>query len=291
MEFWEQVLKIQPSFGMALGNRGAGRIHYGNILYDMGHRDRFLACAREDLEAALKIELHPNACNRYVQLLEQLSHENRTSIQTENSTKVEETLVSKEIEAYKKWCLNKRLFLNPMNDLSHAESAAQDIVTAPSIIYALDKGPIYHGFFNQLKQEFVGARFLLYEGVIATEPHFSDRDVLLYNTLDYPVYSLHSEKVRIVFRVAYSLLDKIAYFLNSYLSLGIPERQVNIRTMWYVNREKKKGLRKEFNARANWPLRGLFWLTKDLFEDKEGFREVAEPDSQQLESYLPTAIS
>jgi hypothetical protein len=31
---------------------------------------------------------------------------------------------------------------------------------------------------------------------------------------------------------------------------------------------------------ANWPLRGLFWLSKDIFEDD--FREVTEPDAQAL---------
>jgi LA2681-like HEPN len=41
----------------------------------------------------------------------------------------------------------------------------------------------------------------------------------LYNTLDYPTYSVAIEKVKAAYRLAYSLFDKIAFFLNAYLDL------------------------------------------------------------------------
>lgn len=34
--------------------------------------------------------------------------------------------------------------------------------------------------------------------------------------------------------------------------------------------------------RANWPLRGLFWVSKDLSEDAAGFREALEPDARDV---------
>ncbi|MDX5595492.1 LA2681 family HEPN domain-containing protein [Pseudovibrio sp. SPO723] len=40
--------------------------------------------------------------------------------------------------------------------------------------------------------------------------HFSDKDVALYNTLDYPSYALAVEKARLAYRMEYSLFDKIA---------------------------------------------------------------------------------
>src|SRR5207245_1998729 len=88
------------------------------------------------------------------------------------------------------------------------------------------------GFFNQIKQEFVSARYLYYEGLRSKGPHFSDRDVLLYNTLDYPVYSLATEKLRAAFRLAYSLFDKISFFLNHYLQLGHNPNKVSFRGVW-----------------------------------------------------------
>ncbi len=41
-------------------------------------------------------------------------------------------------------------------------------------------------------------------------------------------------------------------------------------------------MRPDFQQRQNWPLRGLFWLSKDFFEDDPGFKESIEPDAQKL---------
>ena len=133
-----------------------------------------------------------------------------------------------------------------------------------------------------MKQEYASARYLYYEGMHVQGPHFSDRGVRLYNTLDYPSYSLSIEKVKAAFRTSYSLFDKIAFFLNHYLGLSIPEHKVKFRTFWYEKQEKSKGLKPMFEESRNWPLRGLFWLGKDLYEDAPGFREAMEPEAQEL---------
>jgi len=67
------------------------------------------------------------------------------------------------------------------------------------------------------------------------------------------------------------------------LDLAIPEREVTFRTFWYEKPKKKKVLSLIFQKRENnWPLRGLFWLSKDLFEDNSKFKESIEPDAQEL---------
>lgn len=82
--------------------------------------------------------------------------------------------------------------------------------------------------------------------------------------------------------MAYSLLDKIGYFLNDYLGLKIPEHLVTFRSLWYEQRDRRKPLRGELGRRENWPLRGLFWLSKDLSEDEPGFRDALEPEVRDL---------
>jgi LA2681-like HEPN len=53
---------------------------------------------------------------------------------------------------------------------------------------------------------------------------------------------------------------------------------VNFRTVW---REKPEGpIRAAFRDSKNWPWRGLFWLSKDLFD--EVFRDLMEPDAREL---------
>jgi LA2681-like HEPN len=144
----------------------------------------------------------------------------------------------------------------------------------------LGEGEYYQGFFNELKQEFVSARYLLFEGLAAKAPHFSDRDVTIADTLDQPVYSLASQKLRLAFRSASSLFDKAAVFLNYYLALEIPERQVTFRTIWYTKQDRTHGIRSEFRDRENAWIRALFALSLDTFDNAVGFADVSEPDAK-----------
>lgn len=282
IEYWDGALDKLPSFSMARGNRGYGLTCYARALYDMGHAGIFLKCAHADLKKALlSSELYEDARKGF--------DERRMQIESVLPSEFIETDVdmddfslgeSEQEIRYRKWCLENRLFLDPLNDLGPYPIAARDVFT---IVVGIGEDPYYQGYFNQMKQEFVSARYLYYDGINADQPHFSDRDVLLYNTLDHPVYSIAAERVKAAFRIAYSLFDKIAYFLNDYLDLSIPEKQVNFRKFWYEKREEEKGLSHIFQKRENnWPLRGLFWLSKDLFENDSKFKESIEPDAQEL---------
>ncbi|KVR76135.1 hypothetical protein WK26_25600 [Burkholderia vietnamiensis] len=181
-------------------------------------------------------------------------------------------------DEYRRWCLLSRLYLNTLNDIGPFELAAHDDLDLPSMVTKVGKAPVVVGFFNQLKQEFVSARWLYFEAVNSDEVHDSDLGVHLYNTLDYPAYGLSLEKLKISFRMAYSILDKIAYFLNRYLDLGVAEFDVSFRSIW--KQKKSTSVRPEFAASKNWPLRGLYWLSKDLFEP--AFADVIDPDAQGL---------
>ena len=77
-----------------------------------------------------------------------------------------------------------------MNDLGPFPIAAHDVLCLPSIVVGIGEGPYYVGFYNQMKQEFTSARYLYYEAITTEKIHFSDKGVLLMNTLDYPSYSL-----------------------------------------------------------------------------------------------------
>ncbi len=274
---------------MARGNRGIALSHYARSLYDGGHTAFMLVRSHETLMSALAGDaLYENPQCREAQaafMEEARKIESRMDVST-----LRERIAGTEFKLgrsvrerqYRTWCLESRLFINPLNDVGTQPIAAQDVLTLPSITVGVanhELVPAVIGLFNQMKQEFVSARYLYYEGIQPTRSHFSDRDVLLYNTLDYPAYSLGTEKIRTAFRMVYSLFDKISFFLNHYLQLGHAPNRVTFRRVWY----EAKGLRSllgVFAACPNWPLRGLFWLSKDLFEDE--FQSVTEPDAESL---------
>lgn len=284
-DYWAEALALIPRFWMARGNRGQSLIRYAQALYDIGHHQVFLVFGHDDLSEAIKAarrfnpEHQPYAKAWFSGQLDSL----RAYMPIEEireGTKLDGHSLgrSKAERAYRSWCLHRRLFLNPLNDLGVYSIAARDVFTLPSFTLPVGEHPVLAGFFNQMKQEFVSARWLYYEGVMTHRPHFSDMEVLLYNTLDYPSYSLGIEKVKLAYRSAYSLFDKIAFFLNSYLDLGIKPTAVSFARVW---REKDNGpVREVFECAENWPWRGLYWLSKDLF--LADFREVIEPDMRAL---------
>ncbi len=219
-EYWGRALAISPQFGMALGNRGLGLWHYASSLYDPGHATVFLKFALNGLNQSLKTQTDdPDAKVIYKRKRDDiLSRFPKLATEEFNLSDFSLGETDDEIR-YRKWCLKNRLFLNPMNDLGDFPIAATDVFSLPDIVYKFEEGPYYHGFFDQLKQEYVSARYAFYQGTTIREVHFSDKEVLIYNTLDYPVYSLAIERVKGAYRTAYSILDKISYFLNAYWQL------------------------------------------------------------------------
>lgn len=282
---WSAALAIDPNFWMARANRGRGLMHYAAALYDPGHAEIFAFYAHKDLvEAVALISKYPHLGDQQVASLfftaaEQISHHYDIPAIEKSYTPIGWDMGSESTEqAYRSWCLQNDLFLNPLNDLEPVSIAAQDVLNLPDFTTAISDPPIVIGMFNELKQGFASARWMLWQGIHSERPHVSDRNVSLFNTLDYPAYGLSVEQVKIAFRISYSTLDKIAYFLNHYLSLGIPENRVSFRTIW---REKEnKPVRERFNKSENGPFRGLFWLSKDLFE--ESMQDAMEPEARAL---------
>lgn len=292
IEYWDRALKIIPGFAMAWGNRGLGLKHYAGVLYDPGHQDMFMlfsfhsfgmAC---DERAVLDNPDNLAGLHFFSQQMEMIGSYYNIPYMNEKLNLDDYSMGrSNKEKDYRQWCLDQRLFINPLNDLGPYPIAAQDITTLPSITVGVEDGPgppaVIH-YFNILKQEFCSARFAMFEGMTTTGVHYSDRRVLLYNTWDYPTFGFAIERMKMAFRGAYAVFDKIAFILNSYLSLGHSDTNVNFKNVWFKGngRSRVKTLHPSLDGMANWSLRGLYWLSKDIFEEE--FKEATEPDAQLL---------
>ena len=285
IEYWDRALDYKKDFAMAWGNRGRGLISYATELYDIGHQPIFLRFALADLKEALSINegLYLSAKEGFERKVKWIKSVLKKEFIEEkidlNTYPMGET---KDEKNYREWCLKRRLFLNPLNDVIFCSIAAHDVFHLPSIRMDLREGPYFHSFYNQLKQEFISSRYLLYEGITSKNTHFSDRNVMIYDSLDYPIYSLAIEKVKMAYRIAYSLFDKIALFIKYYFNLPEKEKDISFREVWYKPNMKKPLLKETFLKRKNWPLTGLFWLSKDLYEERSRFKQHLEPEAQLL---------
>lgn len=288
---WDAALRIIPGFAMARGNRGCGLKHYAGMVVDDRERAILALHAFDSLrsvmaEDAVFDSVDPSAAVTYFadQAAEFAGALDIDAVRAVQHLEHGDEGRSKTERAYRRWCLEHRLFLCPLNDLGPHLAAAVDDLMLPPLIEGLNDRPDGHlpppivGFFSQMKQEYASARFMLFEGMSSTRVHFSDRGVALTDTLDYPLYSLASERVRTAFRIAYSLLDKVAFLVDHYWKLGkVPDR-ISFKNVWMV--ENKARLLSQFEKLDNLPLRGLFWLSKELFDDQ--LKQTTAADAREL---------
>ena len=281
-EFFNKCLCINPNFGMAIGNKGFSLFDYADVLFEPNHRFIFMQYSHKNLlESNTLKDVYKEARNVFLSRAKEIEsvYEIEALKDFAEYDDFYNGLEPEEID-YKKWCARNRLFINPLNDVLTNSVIANDNLFTPTMILKANEKPIYQTMFNQLKQEYVSARFLLYESLLKGAIHFSDKDVILMDTLDGSVYSLALEKTKICFRICYSIFDKIAYFLNIYLGLGHPPKKATFRNIWFKKLDEKYGLNNIISNSDNLPLQGLFWLSKDLFE--KDFYKVIEPEAKEL---------
>jgi len=175
IEIWSKALSIEPQFAIALGNRGHGYIHYANALYSDDAKEIFSGFAHLDLSNALSNDAiycgnDKQAKTNFQQLLEWIESLFESKDYIINArTLIEYDLGSTDKEKkYRKWCLDNILFLNALNDIQPHSVAAVDSLVQPPIISSIKNDPYpppIIGFFSQIKQEYVTARWMYYNGI------------------------------------------------------------------------------------------------------------------------------
>ncbi len=288
IKYWDQTLEICPIFAMALGNKGYGITTYADSVYDHGHAALLISKANEEL---IKLESGKSLWDSGPQPQAQ---EFFSSIARDNEARLEAISFDHNLDldafslgktkgekVYRRWCLDNRLFLSPLNDVVNASVAASDVIHLPNHTYDVSEHPRFPDYYNLLKQEYVSARFMLYEAV-QRKPHFANKDVLLLDGLDAASYGLRTEQLKTSFRVSYSLLDKVAVFLNDYYSVGLEVRQIRFKSIWgKKNKSNETQLYPSFANSENWMLRGLYYLSKDFYDPD--FQDVSSPDARELD--------
>lgn len=281
---YDEAMRHFPNFGMAMANRGLALKRLAQSHYDQRQAFLILHRAWHDLRRAPAKHLEPGAESFFKAHAVQIETWLPSDFLSRQDPNPRVTLGKPPRERrYREWALRERLFLNPLISLGTVSCAARDTLNLPSIVTAIGEGPGLLGMFTQIKQEFVSARYLAWEALTAERSHFSDRETHLVDTLDYAVYGLALEKLKVAFRMAYSILDKCAFLLNKYMSLAVDDRMVNLNRVWFTSGDPAKPLNPSIVDTSNWPFRGLFWLSRDL-HDKDQLRDPIEPDAKDLKA-------
>ena len=283
-----RVLRCDPPLAKALVGQARGLAFYATQLYDSGHVPLLLAAARSLFDAALdetafwesddREAIAPRLLEERSRIADDLQRNGYDEGYDPDRWSLGDT---EEERTYRLWCLRERLFLNPLNDAYTKSVAATDVLHLPSHAYRIDESPRFPAYFNLLKQEYVSARYRLYRAIHEQDPEFTMRGVLLLDSGEGQLLGHYTEDLRASFRSAYAIFDKLGLFLNDYFCLGIDPGKATFRNVWFENSKRQTPeVRSKFKGHQNWPLRGLYFLSKDLFDGD--FEEVAEPDAVKL---------
>jgi hypothetical protein len=279
LEYYSKALMIKPDFAIAIGNSGMSYFRFASRVTDEGHSDVFHFSAYHLLLFAIAHpeDLSKDQIAKYTDKINQYTHEYRQKYLNTQPSFPKCTYDGKELD-YRTWALENRLFLNPLNDLYLTSYCfAKDAIQLPEITLPRGEYPIYHGIFNQIKQEYIFARYLYYEALKKNEsPHFFDKDTELVCAEIGGRYSISLEKMKTTFRILYSLFDRIAYFLNIYYHLDIKVNQIDFRKIWSYPTSNNKELLKISN---NEDLNALYWISKDFYDPKV---KSTNPDAERL---------
>lgn len=286
IELWDEALAEHPRFGMAMGNKALSLYGYARYAGTGVEQALLLRASYRMSKGALEagVESHARA------QIENLAAHIRS---VANWEKAEIPLPafgrgrSKQEMQYRRWCVRHRVVLSLINDVELNVEALQDTATLPSITVAANEAaglmPRPYAIFNQLKQEYVSARYLVFEALCERDKnlHFADRGVLLFDTLDYRYYRTWIEKLKMAFLTVHAIFDKIAYLVNEYWKVGMETRRVSFASIWHSNGRGHQTLSAQFSGSDNWPLRGLYCLSRDFHLKPVGDGSV-DPEAKVL---------
>jgi len=267
LECYEEALRRKPDHGMALGNKGLALRYYAVLAGE--HQRTFLLETHSLLSQALKLGVPPEAVSAFSKSSEDIRKVFPDKRILDNPPEFPGYTIktrSKFERFLIEFCLENKLYLNICNFCQKCDAAIGDTAVIKKMVVPKNEGDRYlhlSSYLNQIKQDYITARFLLilsrYKGV---NLYFVDKYVKIIDTLDHSIHNIYIQLVKVSFKNLYDILDKIACFINDYLELGIPEREINFRQVWYL--KKTKMIRKKIEDTKNFSLNALFDIHRDF---------------------------
>lgn len=265
LECYDKSLELKPDHGMALGNKGQALLYYAALSGE--HQGTFIMEAYSLLNHALELGVPPEAVRSFEEPLKLIKEKymSQRALETQPNFPGYTIKAKSKLERFLvEFCLRNRLYLNICNFCQKGDAAIGDTAVIKKMIVPISKNSYLasSAYLNQIKQDYVTARFLLilsrYDGLNLS---FADKRVTIIDTLDYSVHNVNIQLVKTSFRVFYDILDKIAFFINDYLELGVPERRIDFRQLWHI---KDGTIREKIQNTKNPGLNALYDVYKDF---------------------------
>ena len=266
LDCYEEALKHKPNHGMALGNKALAIKYYAEL--EDEHERTYFLDAFSLLSQALELGVNPEVFDKFSKQLDEIKQAFPDKKILDNPQKFPGCTIKarSKFERYLiEFCLKNGLYLNICNVCKKCDAAIGDTVIIKEMTVSVDEKDKYlhlSSYLNQIKQDYVTARFLLilsrYKGL---NLNFVDKRVTIIDTLDYKIHNIYVQLIEESFKSFYNVLDKIACFIQDYL--GMTKERTYFAKIWYSN-QRKKILHHKIECIKNFSLNALFDIHQDF---------------------------
>lgn len=296
-ELYEKALSFQPNKGVALLNKGINLDYYLRYLFEEEVQQIFAHEASFWFKEAMRIGK--------TDLLEEkvpidiLKSKYKYFFESPKFVRLKEFIepipfIEPEL-SYRVWAAKHRLFLNPLNDICPKAAnlyPLEDRLKPPSFCFVKgSKREFLPLRINQIKQEFISARTLFFEGIEAQTKHYSDNltHLEIHPLISGNIYAFNLEKIKLALRSTYSLFDKIAGIIAD-IYLSEERGKVYFRRFWYENGDINQPLKSFFSTepkshnfnRSNLALRALFSIANDFSSSEEQWQNSIDEEMKDI---------
>lgn len=224
LEKYDRALNLDPTFAMALGNRGMALFYLAPLMGSYGID--LLREAADCLDAALDDQegLAEHGGNSATDAFRKLR--TRIVISPDESEFFPASPASFE-DPYLQWCLGRGLFLHVSPDHIQQDTDILDSISFKTFTHSIsDKSLLLANSlidaFSTLKQDYTSARYLLWlatsrESPISEHSRAISKRVSYWETASYARFSARTGLAVQAHRAAVDLMDKIAAFVHLYL--------------------------------------------------------------------------
>ena len=265
---YNKVLKTDPYFGMALGNKAMTLEYYLRLSPHKSYRVYYNIF--QLLEKALLDPTLENIGGRYaVDKFKEMKNSISEYLLKNNYTH-KNKVIPKNITKYERFVMNEDLFLNYdlgyyYDNLSVKDNFFPNLIentkNPKSDVASFISKKTFYTFkiFNQLIEDYTSVRYLFYLNRTIDKTENNVDYIYLY---DYSIHSRFHGNLKHIYAILYNCLDKVAHFVKYYFFDNIIDKNENIYFNWLTSPEVKKLI----ISQNNYQLLALHHLALDFCE-------------------------
>ncbi len=248
IDCYEQALRRNENFGMAMGNKAIAMetlapITCYSIMYRVYAHQLYQSAFTHkqsiiDVSSPESLETFQNRDKEIVRRFTESGNAKLLDKDLRHEH-YDESSLSDFVKFYTDFCIRNDLYLN-LHIIDKTASASIGDAIVPQLITRTrdgdDRQYVHDIIFrlNEITEAYMIARMSLVQSQY-TDPDFSaiSNQTTLVNLLDNSVSNIYVGYLKSAYKEAFSALDKIAVLVNHYLDLGLPEDRCYYRNVWY----------------------------------------------------------